>query len=392
MQLKDIVEYVVDNRGKSAPVSDKGEYPLIEINAIGGFHPDYSAIRKYVSGDVYKCWFRAGHPKKNDILLPTVGTIGIASLMDETEGCIAQNLIALRIKPSVCAEYIYYYLNSDQTKQYLLNLNIGGVQPSIKVPHLLAMPIVLPSYKEQRAIANILLSLDNKIALNNRINHNLEEQAHALYKSWFIDFEPFKDGKFVESEFGPIPEGWDILRFDGFSTLSNERVENEFIPEFSVTNTGIFPREAKFNKTLSSSSLKNKAIRKGDLVFGMSRDILNWGVMKEKEGGVSSAYTVYNLDSSLMNEIYLENFMKHHLQYFKDLIKPAAREGQGIDKKLLATKVVYLPTKEVWNSFFNVYSKIGSEREHILSETNKLTLLRDELLPVLMEGHNCNIL
>ena len=171
--LKDIVDYVVDNRGKSAPSSEDGCIPLIEINAIGGFHPDYSVVRKYVNRDVYAQWFRSGHPKENDILLPTVGTIGIVSMMDNHLGCIAQNLIALHIKTDVCPEYIYYYLKTEQTKHYLLNLNIGGVQPSIKVPHLLSMPVLLPAYGVQRRIADVLLALDRKIELNNRINHNL---------------------------------------------------------------------------------------------------------------------------------------------------------------------------------------------------------------------------
>ena len=348
-----------------------------------GLYPVYSGYRYVGYTDSFNCC-------KGTIIVVARGVGGTGDVKLIEQDCYLTNLsISVVLNPSICDPAYFYYKFLNNNLRYL---DSGSAQSQITIDDLKRVDVILPSLLEQQRIVRVLKSFDNKISLNNRINHNLEEQAYALYKSWFIDFEPFKDGKFVESEFGPIPEGWDILRFDEFSTLSNERVENEFIPEFSVTNTGIFPREAKFNKTLSSSSLKNKAIRKGDLVFGMSRDILNWGVMKEKEGGVSSAYTVYHLNPSLMNEIYLENFIQHHLQYFKDLIKPAAREGQGIDKKLLATKVVYQPTKEVWNSFLNVYSKIGSERKHLLLETNKLTLLRDELLPVLMEGHNFNIL
>ena len=135
-------------------------------------------------------------------------------------------------------------------------------------------------------------------------------KAQALYKSWFVDFEPFKDGKFIDSEFGMIPDGWRVLSFEDFTDLSNERVDSETIPEFSITNNGIFPRDTKFNKQLSSSSLKNKVIRKGDLVFGMSREILNWGIMKEPVGGVSSAYTVYTVDKTLVTPQYLEFLLR----------------------------------------------------------------------------------
>ena len=217
-------------------------------------------------------------------------------------------------------------------------------------------------------------------------NHNLEEQAQALYKSWFVDFEPFKGGEFVRSELGMIPKDWKVLRFNEFATLSNERVNSESIPEFSITNNGIFPRDAKFNKQLSSSSLKNKIVRKGDLVFGMSRDILNWGVMDDLVGGVSSAYTIYRVNSSMMDGLYLKIFMNQHLSYFKDLIRPAAREGQSIDKGVLATKIVYRPSDTIWSSFLSIYLRIIDQEKLLRDETQKLIAFRDTILPELMEG------
>ena len=220
-------------------------------------------------------------------------------------------------------------------------------------------------------------------------NHNLDEQAQALFKSWFVDFEPFKGGEFVSSELGMIPKGWEVLRFNEFTTLSNERVNSERIPEYSVTNNGIFPRVAKFNKQLSSSSLKNKIIRKGDLVFGMSRDILNWGVMEDLVGGVSSAYTIYRVNSSMLNGLYLKNYMIQHLSYFKDLIRPAAREGQGIDKGVLATKIVYRPSDIIWSSFLRVYLRVIDQEKLLFDETQKLIAFRDTILPELMEGRIC---
>ena len=218
-------------------------------------------------------------------------------------------------------------------------------------------------------------------------NHNLEEQAQALYKSWFIDFEPFKDGKFDDSELGKIPEGWKVLRFEEFVDLSSERVNSEMIPEFSVTNNGIFPREVKFNKQLSSSSLKNKVIRKGNLVFGMSREILNWGIMKEPIGGVSSAYTVYVINETLVSSQYLEYFIKNHVSYFKDLIKPAAREGQGIDKTVLLSKLIVLPNMEAWERFRLFFDALFKAKFHGNQELHELTNYRDELLTALVNGH-----
>ncbi len=215
-------------------------------------------------------------------------------------------------------------------------------------------------------------------------NHNLQEQAKSLYKSWFVDFEPFKDGRFVDSELGMIPEGWRVLPFSSFVQISNEKVDSELIPEFSVTNTGIIPRGAKFNKQLSSSSLNNKIIRKGDLVFGISRERLNWGVMDEVVGGASSAYTVYRIDKEIIDEDYLRLFIQHHSDYFKDLIKPAAREGQGIDKKVLASKRVYIPDESIWLKFQEVVNCSIDVRNQLINQAGLLANYRDELLPMLI--------
>ena len=284
--------------------------------------------------------------------------------------------------------YVYYYLTQGDLVNYLQSVAEQSVSayPSLRASDIEDLEIDLPSLTEQKRIASVLCSIDDKISINSRINHNLEEQAQALYKSWFVDFEPFKGGEFVRSELGMIPKDWEVLRFNEFATLSNERVNSESIPEFSVTNNGIFPRDAKFNKQLSSSSLKNKIVRKGDLVFGMSREILNWGVMDDLVGGVSSAYTIYRVNSSMMDGLYLKNFMNQHLSYFKDLIRPAAREGQSIDKGVLATKIVYRPSDIIWSSFLSIYLRMIDQEKLLRDEIQKLIAFRDTILPELMEG------
>ena len=221
---------------------------------------------------------------------------------------------------------------------------------------------------------------------NRRRNDNLEQQAQALYKSWFVDFEPFKDGEFIESELGQIPEGWQCIPFNRFISESKAKTGEIGIKEFSVTNNGIFPRDAKYNKSLSQSSAKNKLIKCGDLVFGMSRDILNWGVMREERGGVSSAYSVYNINSELVNSTYLELFMKSRIYLFSDLIRPAAREGQSIDKSLLLTKVILLPPQDVLDTFWPLYNSVTNQIRTKTTEIASLGDIRDTLLPKLMSG------
>lgn len=282
--------------------------------------------------------------------------------------------------------YLLYYLQ--HYKRQLLQIASAGATRNA-ITKAMIENLILPcpkSLADQHRIASILSSLDRKIELNNKINADLEEMAQAIFKNWFVDFEPFKDGKFVDSELGMIPEGWKVVVFDNILKVTTTKTGKEGIPEYSVTNTGIHPRDEKFTKNLSKSSAKNKLIRKGNLVFGMSREILNWGIMKEEVGGVSSAYNVYIVDEKIVSTTYLECFIAQRMDYFADLIKPASREGQGVDKALLMKKIIYIPPSEVLDVFLEKYNSIMHLTEIRNQENSRLSLLRDTLLPRLMSG------
>ena len=297
-------------------------------------------------------------------------------------------LMVLRAHEDVDPQYLYQILRSNDTLTQLQMLaeSRSGTFPQITYSELSNIMVSLPSQKAQKNIVSILSSLDRKIELNNKINADLEEMAQAIFKNWFVDFEPFKDGKFVDSELGMIPEGWKIVVFDNILKVTTTKTGKEGIPEYSVTNTGIHPRDEKFTKNLSKSSAKNKLIRKGNLVFGMSREILNWGIMKEEVGGVSSAYNVYIVDEKIVNTTYLECFIAQRMDYFADLIKPASREGQGVDKALLMKKIICIPPSEVMDVFLEKYNSIMHLTEIRNQENSRLSLLRDTLLPRLMSG------
>ena len=340
-----------------------------------GTYPVYSGYRYVGYTDSFNC-------SKGTIIVVARGVGGTGDVKLIERDCYLTNLsISVVLNPSICDPAYFYYKFLNNNLRYL---DSGSAQSQITIDDLKRLEVSLPSLLEQQRVVRVLKSFDDKIVLNNRINHNLEEQSQALYKSWFVDFEPFKDDKFVDSELGMIPEGWKVLPFSAFVQISNEKVDSKHIPEFSVTNTGIFPRDAKFNKRLSSSSLTNKVIRKGDLVFGMSREILNWGIMDEVIGGVSSAYTVYKIEKHIIDENYLRSYIQHHIGYFKDLIKPAAREGQGIDKKVLASKMAIIPEESIWNGFQKKVNSIIAAKRQLMNQTEQLAKLRDEMLPILM--------
>ena len=330
-------------------------------------------IMRYVERPIYD---------KASILIPRKGSLNNVMYVDKPFWTVDTMFWTIINTEIVLPHFLFYSIRDID----FAGLNVGSAVPSLTCPVIEAIKVQIPSIETQIRILGCLEPIDKKIELNNRINHNLEEQAKALFKSWFIDFEPFKDGAFIDSELGLIPEGWKIVGFKSFLTTTNEKAYVEDLPEYSVTNNGIIPREKKFNKTLSKSTSKNKVLRKDNLVFGMSREILNWGIMEDEIGGVSSAYNIYEIDKKIIAPLYLRLFMTARLSYFNDLIGTAAREGQSLDKGALFQKEVYVPPVEIYSSFLNVYMSVIGEQDNIKQEVASLIKLRDELLPHLLKG------
>lgn len=321
---------------------------------------------------------------KGSVLFSSRAPIGYVAIA-ANDMCTNQGFKSVIPNEETDSEFLYYLLKYN--KDNIASQGSGTTFAEVSGKTMKDIEVVVPKEKEdQRRIASILSSLDRKIELNNKINADLEEMAQAIFKNWFVDFEPFKDGKFVDSELGMIPEGWKVVVFDNILKVTTTKTGKEGIPEYSVTNTGIHPRDEKFTKNLSKSSAKNKLIRKGNLVFGMSREILNWGIMKEEVGGVSSAYNVYIVDEKIVSTTYLECFIAQRMDYFADLIKPASREGQGVDKALLMKKIICIPPSEVLDVFLEKYNSIMHLTEIRNQENSRLSLLRDTLLPRLMSG------
>ena len=391
-KLGDLIECIIDNRGKSAPISISNYQPIIEINALGQREVNYDVIRKYVSKETYDTWFRAGHPKIGDILFSTVGTIGLTSLMTQDVGCIAQNIIALRVNDKLLNnQYLYYFLNNKTTKINLNNLNIGGVQPSIKLPHLLNMPISLPPLTEQKRIADILSAIDDKIELNRRINANLEQQAQALYKSWFVDNKK-DDWKEV-----PLSEVADFV--GGYSYKGNELVESSMTAMATIKN---FERKGGFKvdgfkDIVASNKLKAEhhanlfdiLVAHTDLtqnadVIGNAEMLLTFDKYSDI---IFSMDLVKVLPKQTFPYKYLlaallknSHFKKHCMGYVN------GTTVLHMSKKALPEYIVNLPSIEEIQSMDNAFKAYYLKMAEILQENNSLSTLRDTLLPKLMGG------
>ena len=333
--------------------------------------------------------------KRGDVFVTrtseTPEELGMSSIALKDYPSATYNGFTKRLRPKntslVYPEFIGYYLRSSKFRALFYGLASSmSTRASLANGDLLGMRVFLPSYDSQERIANILKSFDDKIEVNRRINDNLEQQAQALFKSWFVDFEPFRDQPFVESELGMIPEGWRVVSFKDFIEASTEKAPVDCYPEYSVTNNGIIPRNSKFNKKLSKSSSKNKVLKKDELVFGMSREILNWGIMEDEVGGVSSAYNVYKIDKGIVSPTYLRLYMRARVSDFNSLIGTAAREGQGLDKGQLMNKHIYIPTNSALQDFLALFLPITEAQLNYENESRRLAELRDTLLPRLMSG------
>ena len=179
IKLGDLIESV-DNRGKTPPLSDEPtDYPIIDVRALSGNSRiiDYTNCTKYVSKETYNNWFRNGHPKEYDILISTVGSLAEMKIFLGTIGCIAQNVVGFRTK-CISPLYLYQYLN--YIKNDLVAYNIGSVQPSIKVTHIIKHSIYVASKEDIEIFDSIARNITKKIFANCQENEALKQMRDTL--------------------------------------------------------------------------------------------------------------------------------------------------------------------------------------------------------------------
>lgn len=179
IKLGDLIESV-DNRGKTPPLSDKPTiYPIIDVKALSGNSRiiDYTNCTKYVSKEIYENWFRSGHPREYDILISTVGSLAEMKIFLGNMGCIAQNVVGFRTK-GVSPLYLYQYLN--YIKSDLVAYDIGSVQPSIKVTHIIKHSIYVPPKEKMKTFDNIARNITQKIFVNCQENKLLGQMRDTI--------------------------------------------------------------------------------------------------------------------------------------------------------------------------------------------------------------------
>ena len=385
--LENLLDKLIDYRGKT-PKKTLSGVPLVTAKIVK--NGTINGYTEYIAEEDYDKWMVRGFPKVGDVILTTEAPLGEVALLKEEKVALAQRIVCLRGKDNVLDNtYLKYYLQSGKGQKSLSARESGTTVTGIKQAELRRVDIEYPAYDDQRRIASILSSLDRKIELNNKINADLEEMAQAVFKNWFVDFEPFKDGKFVDSELGMIPEGWKVGTLGDITKNKSAKVkERNDVKVLSPVTTGeLVLSEEYFTKQVFSSSIaKYKIVNKGDFAYNPAR--VNIGSLGRNEfdfdGCVSPVYVVFSVLDGYEN--YFDLFRK--TDFFKDSVASLAIGGvrQSLSYDDLSSIEVIIPSENAVEEFNNLNNQMKKTIKANKLENSRLSTLRDTLLPRLMSG------
>ena len=307
----------------------------------------------------------------------------------------------LSVKGDVEQDFLYYYLISDHITE-ILKKSLSGTSSShqrIDLNLFLQLPINLPSISDQRKIAGILSALDSKIENNNKINANLEAQAQALFKSWFVDFTPFKDQPFVDSELGPIPQGWKVGKLGDYcevksgyafksSWWTNKGYKIIKIKNISE-NGDINLNDCSCVLPENCDKAKNFIANTGDIVIAMTgATIGKFNIIPkiDEKFYINQRVGKFFLGEKPIEKVpYIYCFLKQ-----ENISTQIIQKGQGsAQPNISGADIESIPMLTPMSIILKYNKMCQPLFEKILSnrlESKKLSALRDTLLPKLMSG------
>ena len=340
---------------------------------------------------------RYGVPQQRELLLTSVGTLGVPYVIKEEEFYFKDgNLTWFRHFNGLDVEYLYYWFLSPYGKNEINTKAIGSTQKALTIDSLSKFDIKIPAnLDDQRRIASILSSLDRKIELNNKINADLEEMAQAIFKNWFVDFEPFKDGKFVDSELGMIPEGWKVGRLDEIADVVGGSTPSKAKPEY-YTQKGIAwltPKDLSNHPAVYTSrgeiditeegynSTSTKLMPKGTILFTSRAPI---GYISIAQNDICTNQGFKSLVPKKAGTCFLYCFLKYVTPEIEN--KSTGSTFKEASGSLMKSLQVIMPEQKVFEDFETIVSPLFARIESLEKENSCLSLLRDTLLPRLMSG------
>ena len=354
---EDILGNVLEVKyGKDHKKLAEGQYP---VYGSGG-------LMRYVDSKLYD---------GPSILIPRKGTLNNIMFVESPFWTVDTMFWTIINTDKIDPKFLFYSI----CKRDFASMNVGSAVPSMTVSILNDIQISYPkNLADQRRIASILSSLDRKIELNNKINDDLEEMAQAIFKNWFVDFEPFKDGKFVDSELGMIPEGWKVGTLDEIFSL-------------------------KYGKNLSTSMI----LEKGDYpVYGANGIIGYYNeyncdkysvLVTSRGNGSGDVSRTHHPKSFITNNSFVVEPLEHY-KYIKlpfinglfniiDFKSYCSGSAQPqLTNKAMRNICIISPPRELVIKYCEILETLFSHIECVIDENSRLSLLRDKLLPRLMSG------
>ena len=364
--------------GDVATITAGGDAPK---NAFSKTKTDEFAIPVYSNGITDKGLY--GYTNKATITKPATtisarGTIGAVFRRTEPYLPIVRLISVIGNEEIVDSDFLYYALCNQRIE------GDGSVQAQLTVPMISNYCITIPSLQTQKRIARILSSLDDKIEANKLINRNLEEQAKAIFKSWFVDFEPFQEGEFVDSELGRIPKGWKVGRLADIADITMGQSPSGDSYNEDGEGTVFYQGRGEFSdrfpvRRLYTTEPKRMA-KAGDVLLSVRAPVGDINVANEKccVGRGLAAITAKKGYSSFL----LYTLKMNQAQF--DQYNGAGTVFGCINKDALNDLKTLVPSETIVFSYENIVHPLDEQYLLNSEENKRLASIRDTLLPKLM--------
>ena len=385
-RLGDVCSELSDGLHKAPKFIVNGEYIFVNAkNLYNGYILDNDPTKKTSHEEYLKYKKPLG---KHTILYSIDGTIGNIAKYRGEKCVLGKGACYINCNPEIVeSSYLYYQLQSPHFKSYIHLMSTGSTIKHISLKTMRDYVFELPSLADQRRIASILSSLDRKIELNNKINADLEEMAQAIFKNWFVDFEPFKDGKFVNSELGMIPEGWKVgspyeyvkVVYGAPYKSAKFNANGEGLPLIRIRDLKDCNPQFYTPEILPQTEYVNM----GDIVAGMDAEFVPH-IWKGKMGLLNQRVCKLIPQQTSISNLFVLYLMKPELEFVQSYKTGTTVSHLG--KADIDKFVVVLPPLEVVEDCSKLLDPILQRIKNISAESSHLSLLRDTLLPRLMSG------
>jgi type I restriction enzyme S subunit len=395
LTVGDLIETLIDYRGKTPPKSESG-VPLITAKVIkGGTILDEP--REYIADEIYDSWMRRGIPMSGDILVTTEAPLGeIAQVGPDARIALAQRVILLRADAArVDRQFLFHYLRSPQARASLLRRASGTTVSGIRQPELRAVEIPLLPRPQQEVVGQVLDALDGLINNNRRRVQVLEEMAWAIYREWFVHFRypGHAAATFPDLADGQVPDGWEIKCIAELSAVVNRGIAPKYAADgaWIVLNQKCI-RDERVSlgpaRRQERQVPEAKRVRRGDVLIN-STGVGTLGRVALYRGEsdhvtVDSHVTIARPANALLNPWYGLTLVSKQSEF--ERLATGSTGQTELSRGDVGSITIILPHASILTRFAQVVWPLLNEADSLLALNEILTQLRDLLLPKLVTG------